>query len=50
MLKANGIQISMDGKGSRRTAWKSVKYEEVYLRKESVPERTGLGGTSFAKV
>ena len=51
LLKANGIQISMDGKGSWRDnvfverLWKSVKYEEVYLRAyESVPEaRTGLG-------
>ena len=49
-LKAN-IQISMDGKGSWKDnvfverLWKSVKYEEVYLRAyESVPEaRTGLG-------
>ena len=35
LLKANGIQISMDGKGSWRDnvfverLWKSVKYEEV---------------------
>ena len=51
LLKSNGIQISMDGKGSWRDnvfverLWKSVKYEEVYLRAyESVPEaRTGLG-------
>ena len=45
LLKANGIQISMDGKGSWKDdvfverLWKSVKYEEVYLRAyESVPE------------
>ena len=37
LLKYNGIQISMDGKGSWRDnvfverLWKSVKYEEVYL-------------------
>ena len=37
MLKDNGIQISMDGKGSWRDyvfverLWRSVKYEEVYL-------------------
>ena len=51
LLKASGIQISMDGKGSWKDnvfverLWKSVKYEEVYLRAyESVPEaRTGLG-------
>ena len=37
-LKQQGIQISMDGKGSYRDnlfverLWRSVKYEEVYLR------------------
>ena len=37
VLKDNGIQIGMDGKGSWRDnvfverLWKSVKYEEVYL-------------------
>ena len=55
LLKTSEIQISMDGKGSWKDnvfverLWKSVKYEEVYLRAyESVPEaRTGLGcGTS----
>jgi putative transposase len=51
LLKANGIRISMDGKGSWRDnvfierLWKSVKYEEVYLRAyESVSEaRTDIG-------
>ncbi|MCH8102251.1 MAG: IS3 family transposase [Chloroflexi bacterium] len=51
LLKENGIRISMDGKGSWRDnvfierLWRSVKYEEVYLRAyESVPEaRAGLG-------
>ena len=38
LLKQQGIQISMDGKGSYRDnlfverLWRSVKYEEVYLR------------------
>src|SRR5271170_2230942 len=38
LLADNGIQISMDGKGSWRDnvfverLWRSVKYEEVYLR------------------
>ena len=38
LLLANGIAISMDGKGSWRDnvfverLWRSVKYEEVYLR------------------
>ena len=37
LLKANGIQISMDGKGCWRDnvfverLWRSIKYEEVYL-------------------
>ncbi len=51
LLKEAGIQISMDGRGSWRDnvfierLWRSVKYEEVYLRAyESVSEaRTGLG-------
>lgn len=50
LLKDNGIQISMDGRGSWRDnvfierLWRSVKYEEVYLRAyESVSEaRAGL--------
>ena len=38
VLKSNGIEISMDGKGCWRDnvfierLWRSVKYEEVYLR------------------
>jgi putative transposase len=38
LLTSNGIAISMDGKGARRDnvfverLWRSVKYEEVYLR------------------
>ena len=51
LLRSNGIQISMDGKGSWRDnvfierLWRSVKYEEVYLKAyESVPEaRAGIG-------
>ncbi len=50
LLKENGIQISMDGKGSWRDnvfverLWRSVKYEEVYLHAyDSVSDaRTGL--------
>ena len=50
LLKGNGIRVSMDGRGSWRDnvfierLWRSVKYEEVYLRAyESVSEaRTGL--------
>ena len=51
LLTDNGIQISMDGKGSWRDnvfierLWRSVKYEEVYLKAyDSVSEaRTGIG-------
>ena len=38
LLRSHGIQISMDGRGQWRDnvfverLWKSVKYEEVYLR------------------
>ncbi len=51
VLKDHGVAISMDGKGSWRNnvfverLWKSVKYEEVYLRAyDSVGEaRASLG-------
>ena len=51
LLTDNGIQISMDGKGGWRDnvfierLWRSVKYEEVYLKAyDSVSEaRTGIG-------
>lgn len=51
MLTANGIQISMDGKGRCidniyiERFWRSVKYEEVYLKSyETVPEgREAIG-------
>jgi putative transposase len=51
LLKSNDIAISMDGRGSWRDnvfverLWRSVKYEEVYLRAyESVAEaRASLG-------
>ncbi len=51
MLAANGIAISMDGKGAWRDnvfverLWRSVKYEEVYLRAyDSVSEaRSSIG-------
>jgi putative transposase len=51
LLDDNGIQISMDGKGSWRDnvfierLWRSVKYEEVYLKAyESVSgARAGIG-------
>ena len=51
VLKAHGIQISMDGKGCWRDnvfverLWRSLKYEEVYLHAyDDVPEaRCGIG-------
>jgi len=51
LLKDNGIAISMDGKGCWRDnvfverLWKSIKYEEVYLRAyETVgAARSGIG-------
>ena len=51
LLKDNGIAISMDGKGCWRDnvfverLWKSIKYEEVYLRAyETVSAaRSGIG-------
>ena len=51
LLLENGIAISMDGRGSWRDnvfverLWRSVKYEEVYLRAyDSVAEaRASLG-------
>jgi len=51
VLASNGIAISMDGKGAWRDnvfverLWRSVKYEEVYLRAyESVSEaRNSIG-------
>jgi putative transposase len=51
VLAANGIAISIDGKGAWRDnvfverLWRSVKYEEVYLKAyDSVSEaRTSIG-------
>ena len=55
VLKAAGIQISMDGKGRWvdnvfvERLWRSVKYEEVYLRAyESVPEARSRLGEYFS--
>ena len=51
LLKQHGIRISMDGKGSYNDnlfierLWRSVKYEEVYLKayQDGREARTGLG-------
>ena len=52
LLKSHDIRISMDGKGCWRDnvfverLWKSVKYEEVYLKAyDSVPEAKASLGT-----
>ena len=54
LLKDHGIQISMDGRGSWRDnvfierLWRSVKYEEVYLRAyETVSEARARIGRYF---
>jgi len=54
LLKEHGIRISMDGKGCWRDnvfverLWKSVKYEEVYLRAyDSVSEAKAYLGRYF---
>jgi putative transposase len=52
VLKAKGVQISMDGKGRWRDnvfverLWRSVKYEEVYLHAyaDVAEARRGIGG------
>ena len=47
-LASNGIAISMDGKGAWRDnvfierLWRSVKYEEVYLRPTTASARPAL--------
>ena len=51
LLKDNGIQISMDGKGAWRNnvfverLWRTIKYDEVYLKAyESIPHaKASLG-------
>lgn len=51
LLKEQGIQVSMDGKGARRDSafvervWRSVKHEEVYLHAYHTisDARTGIG-------
>jgi putative transposase len=55
LLKEHGIQISMDGKGCWRDnvfverLWKSVKYEEVYLKAyDSVSAAKASLGTYLA--
>ena len=48
-LKDNDIQISMDGRGRAldnvftERLWRSVKYEEVYLKNYQTPREARLG-------
>ncbi len=56
VLLANGIAISMDGKGSWRDnvfverLWKSVKYEEVYLKAYDTVARGSLLAGSLSRL
>jgi putative transposase len=49
VLRAQGIQISMDGKGRWvdnvfvERLWRSVKYEDVYLRAYETPAELRVG-------
>lgn len=53
MLKAQGVRISMDGKGRWvdnvfvERLWRSVKYEDVYLRAYDTPATLRAGLTSY---
>jgi putative transposase len=52
-LKAANVQISMDGKGRAldnifvERLWRSVKYEEVYLKDYDSPRAARLGLSSY---
>jgi putative transposase len=53
VLKAHGIDISMDGKGRWvdnvfvERLWRSVKYEDVYLRAYETPAALKAGLTRY---
>jgi len=53
VLKAHGVQISMDGKGRWvdkffvERLWRSVKYEDVYLRAYETPAALRIGLTHY---
>lgn len=53
VLKAHGVQISMDGKGRWvdnvfvERLWRSVKYEDVYLRAYETPAMLRAGLTRY---
>ena len=56
VLKKRGIRISMDGKGAWRDnvfverLWRSVKYEEVYLKAYDTGERGARGSVFLLRV
>jgi len=53
VLKTHGITISMDGKWRRvdkvfvERLWRSVKYEDVYLRADETPAVLRIGLTHY---
>jgi len=53
LLTAAGVEISMDGKGREldnifvERLWRTVKYEEVYLRDYASPREAGLMRSRF---
>jgi putative transposase len=53
VLKARGVQISMDGKGRWvdnvfvERLWRSVKYEDVYLQAYGTPAMLRAGLTRY---
>jgi putative transposase len=53
VLKSEGVNISMDGKGRWldnvfvERLWRSVKYEDVYLRAYETPAALGVGLTRY---
>lgn len=55
LLEAAGVQISMDGKGRAldticiERLWRSVKYEDVYLRDYRSPRDVGVGLSQYIK-
>ncbi len=54
VLKDQGIKISMDGKGRWdvfvERLWRSVKYEDVYLRAYATPTELRVGLDRFDRV
>jgi putative transposase len=56
MLKDNGIKISMDGRGRcmdnifTERLWRSLKYQEVYLKEYKTPREARAGITSYLEL